>query len=129
MLRFEDIPLDLTDLRLMVRQTADVLRRFGALEEADYQKVQALGRDMKLLAVAGEWYRSAAEQSCRRGGRHRARGGTEAAGDAGDDRSGARAGDAAVPVAVRRGAAAAPGAGASGRTRTARCAAASRTSP
>ena len=60
-LRFEDIPLDLTDLRLMVRQIADVLRRHGALEEADYQKVQALGRDVKLVAVAGEWYRSAAE--------------------------------------------------------------------
>ena len=60
-LRFEDIPLDLTDLRLMVRQTADVLRRHGALEEVDYQKVQTVGRDMKLLTVAGQWYRSAAE--------------------------------------------------------------------
>lgn len=61
LLRFETIPLDATDLRLLVRQTADVLRRFGALEEADYQKVQALGRDMNLLAVAGEWYRRGAE--------------------------------------------------------------------
>ena len=41
LLRFEDIPLELTDLRLVVRQTADVLRRFGALDDADYQKVQA----------------------------------------------------------------------------------------
>src|SRR5688572_16600279 len=60
-LRFEEIPLDLTDLRLMVRQTADILKRHGALEAADYEKVQTLGRDMKLVAVAGEWYRSAAE--------------------------------------------------------------------
>lgn len=60
-LRFENIPLDLTDLRLMVRQTADVLRRHGALDEVDYQKVQALGRDMKLVAVVSQWYRSAAE--------------------------------------------------------------------
>ena len=60
-LHFEDIPLDLTDLRLMVRQTADVLRRHGALEEVDYQKVQTVGRDMQLLTVAGQWYRSAAE--------------------------------------------------------------------
>jgi formate dehydrogenase maturation protein FdhE len=60
-LRFEDIPLDLTDLRLLVRQTADVLRRHGALDDADYQKVQAVGRDMKLVAVASQWYRSAAE--------------------------------------------------------------------
>ena len=61
-LRFEDIPLDLTDLRLMVRQTADVLRRFGALEESDYIKAQAAGRDMKLTALAAQWYRSAAER-------------------------------------------------------------------
>ena len=60
-LKFETIPLDLTDLRLMVRQTADVLRRHGALEDADYQEVQSLGRDMKLVAVVGQWYRSAAE--------------------------------------------------------------------
>ena len=60
-LRFEDIPLELTDLRLMVRQTADVLRRHGALEDADYQKVHTIGRDMKLLAIAGQWYRSVAE--------------------------------------------------------------------
>jgi hypothetical protein len=62
LLRFEDIPLELTDLRLMVRQTADVLRRHGALEDPDFQKVQALGRDMTLLAVAGQWYRTRAER-------------------------------------------------------------------
>jgi Protein involved in formate dehydrogenase formation len=61
LLRFEDIPLDLTDLRLLVRQIADILRRHGALEDADYQRVQTLGRDMKLLAAAGDWYRSTAE--------------------------------------------------------------------
>jgi hypothetical protein len=62
LLSFEAVPLELTDLRLMVRQTADVLRRFGALDDADYQKVQAIGRDMKLLAVVGEWYRSTSER-------------------------------------------------------------------
>jgi hypothetical protein len=62
LLRFEDIPLDLTDLRLMVRQTADVLRRFGALEQSDYDKAQTLGRDMQLLAAVGRWYRAAAER-------------------------------------------------------------------
>jgi hypothetical protein len=61
-LRFEDIPLDLTDLRLMVRQTADVLRRFGALEENDYVKAQAAGRDGNLIDVVGRWYRGAAER-------------------------------------------------------------------
>jgi hypothetical protein len=63
LLRFEDIPLELTDLRLMVRQTAEVLRRHGALEEPDFQKVQALGRDMTLLSVAGQWYRMRAERT------------------------------------------------------------------
>ena len=62
LLKFEDIPLDLTDLRLMVRQTADILRRFGALEDRDHQEVQALGRDMKLLTIVAAWYRSAARQ-------------------------------------------------------------------
>ena len=58
LLRFEDIPLDLSDLRLMVRQTADVLRRYGALEEVDYRKIQSLGRDMRLIDVTGQWFRS-----------------------------------------------------------------------
>ena len=62
LVRFEEIPLDLTDLRLLVRQTADVLRRHGALDEADYARVQTLGRDMKLLALAGEWYRRTLER-------------------------------------------------------------------
>jgi Protein involved in formate dehydrogenase formation len=61
-LRFEDIPLDLTDLRLMVRQIADVLRRFGALEDTDYVKAQAAGRDMNLTQLVGHWYRGAAER-------------------------------------------------------------------
>src|SRR5688500_4147606 len=63
LLPFDAIPLELTDLRLMVRQTADVLRRHGAIDEADYQKVHAVGRDMKLLAVVGAWYRTTAERS------------------------------------------------------------------
>ncbi len=42
----------------MVRQTADVLRRYGALEEGDYQKIQSLGRDMRLIEVTGQWFRS-----------------------------------------------------------------------
>lgn len=62
LLRFEDIPLDLTDLRLLVRQTAEVLHRFGALEEPDFSHVQALGRDMRLVTVAGAWYRKIAER-------------------------------------------------------------------
>jgi hypothetical protein len=61
-LRFEEIPLEPTDLRLMVRQAADVLRRHGGIEEDDYQRVQALGRDMNLSEVVGGWYRRVAER-------------------------------------------------------------------
>jgi hypothetical protein len=60
LLRFEDIPLDVTDLRLMVRQTADVLRRFGALEPLDHQLIETIGRDMRLVDTVGQWYRRAA---------------------------------------------------------------------
>ncbi len=59
-LRFEQIPLDLTDLRLMVRQTADVLHRFDALDAQEFQLVHTLGRGDQLLEVAGRWYRRAA---------------------------------------------------------------------
>jgi hypothetical protein len=59
-MRFEDIPLDATDLRLLVRQTADVLRRYGSLDDADYRAAEALGRDVSLVAAAGRWYRRAA---------------------------------------------------------------------
>lgn len=62
LLRFEDIPIELTDLRLVVRQTADILRRFEALDEAESQRVQALGRDVALLAVVADWYRATAEK-------------------------------------------------------------------
>ena len=61
-LRFEDIPLDLSDLRLVVRQIADVLRRYGALEEDDYRKIQSLGRDMQLVDVTGQWFRNGLAQ-------------------------------------------------------------------
>jgi hypothetical protein len=80
LLRFEDIPLDLSDLRLTVRQTADVLRRFGALEQADYDKAQSMGRDMQLLATVGGWYRAAAERQLAVAGVATAPGG-----DLGDD--------------------------------------------
>ncbi len=56
-LQFESIPIELTDLRLMVRQTADVLRRHGALEDGDQEVIQALERDSRILDVVRDWYR------------------------------------------------------------------------
>ena len=45
LVRFRDIPLEWSDFRLTLRQTADILLRFDALERADYDKILALGRD------------------------------------------------------------------------------------
>ena len=44
-LEFKDIPIDWTDFRLMVRQTADILRRFDTLEATEYDHIQMLARD------------------------------------------------------------------------------------
>ena len=62
LLRFEDIRIEPTDLRLLVRQIADVLHRRGALEEADYQRIQVIGRDMNLVEAASQWYRTGAQR-------------------------------------------------------------------
>jgi FdhE protein len=58
-LEFKDIPIDWTDLRLMVRQTADILRRFETLEPPDYDRLQSLARDGQIEAVVTGWYNSA----------------------------------------------------------------------
>jgi hypothetical protein len=34
-----------------------VLRRHDALDDADYQRIQTIGRDMNLLEFAERWYR------------------------------------------------------------------------
>jgi hypothetical protein len=57
LLQFEQIPLDLTDLRLLVRQTADVLHRFDALDAAEFQQVHTLGRGTSC------WWRDAARRA------------------------------------------------------------------
>ena len=43
--RFADIPIDWTDFRLTLRQTADILRRFDALESDQQRAIVDLGRD------------------------------------------------------------------------------------
>jgi formate dehydrogenase formation protein len=55
--RFQDIPLEWTDFRLTFRQTADILRRFEALEPADHQTIVALGREGHALEpIVERWY-------------------------------------------------------------------------
>jgi hypothetical protein len=61
LLRFEDIPLEWTDFRLMCRQTADVLLRYEALEPADHAALQAIlrtGRAIEPLVI--RWYNAKA---------------------------------------------------------------------
>jgi hypothetical protein len=63
LLRFKDIPLDWTDVRLMFRQTADILRRFDTIEEADYAAIQAVSRSGHALEpIVVKWYDAAASR-------------------------------------------------------------------
>lgn len=57
LIRFEDIPLDWSDFRLALRQVADILQRFEALEPADDERVLALVREAHTLEpLVTEWY-------------------------------------------------------------------------
>src|SRR5207237_5284159 len=57
LVRFSDIPLDWTDFRLTFRQTADILRRFDALEPAEHETILALARDGDTLQpLVTKWY-------------------------------------------------------------------------
>jgi Protein involved in formate dehydrogenase formation len=57
LVRFGDIPLDWTDFRLTFRQTADILRRFDALDPAEHEQILALARDGNALQPLVErWY-------------------------------------------------------------------------
>lgn len=61
LLRFEEIPLDWTDVRLVFRQTIDVLRRYEALEPGDYRALEALGREGHALEpLVADWFNRAA---------------------------------------------------------------------
>lgn len=55
-LRYADIPIDITSLRLLVRQTAEVLQRFGMLDDEDAARAQTIGRDAGLEQAATEWF-------------------------------------------------------------------------
>jgi len=56
-MRFRDLPIEWTDFRLALRQTADILLRFEALERADYDQIVALGREGNALEpLVAQWY-------------------------------------------------------------------------
>lgn len=70
LVRFGDIPLDWTDLRLTIRQTAEILHRHDALDRNDWHQIQALARDGNTLEpLVKRWYAvtSGAESSDGRG--------------------------------------------------------------
>ena len=57
LVRFADIPLEWSDFRLTLRQTADILMRFEALERADFDRIVAFGRDGNALEpLVRDWY-------------------------------------------------------------------------
>lgn len=55
--RFTDIPLDWTEFRLSLRQTADILRRHDALDRDAHQRILSLARSgNELQPLVAEWY-------------------------------------------------------------------------
>ncbi len=100
LVRFGDIPLEWSDFRLTLRQTADILRRFDALEAAEHEQIVAIGRDGNALEpIVSGWYNASsgvqAEHCIGDFGAASARWRT------GEPRAGARARDPTVPRALR----------------------------
>ena len=59
-LAFEQVPIDWSDLRFLVRSTADAMRAHDAIEADDYRRVETLSRDADRLAPAiRNWYEAA----------------------------------------------------------------------
>jgi len=55
--RFADIPIEWSDFRLTLRQTADILHRFDALERAEHEQILSLAREGNALEpLVAEWY-------------------------------------------------------------------------
>ena len=59
-LAFEQVPIDWSDLRFLIRSTADAMRTHDAIEPDDYRRVDVLARDAERLPRAmKEWYDAA----------------------------------------------------------------------
>ena len=96
LLKFDDIRVESTDLRLLVRQMGELLHRHGALEDADHHRVQAIARDGNVLDLVRHWYDAPS-------GRHVAAGVASAVGSAtvGDPWHGDEALDQVLSLALR----------------------------
>jgi hypothetical protein len=58
-LQFEHLPIDWSDVRVLLRGVATAMRRHDALDESDYQRAEALARDAERLPViVRSWYES-----------------------------------------------------------------------
>ncbi len=56
-LAFDQVPIDWSDLRFLVRSTADAMRTHEAIEPEDYRRVELLSRDAERLEPAlRNWY-------------------------------------------------------------------------
>lgn len=59
-LLFEHLPIDWSDVRFLLRATAEAMRKHGALDEEEYRRVDELCRDAsRLPEVIRAWYESA----------------------------------------------------------------------
>lgn len=59
-LTFDQVPVDWSDLRFLVRSTADAMRTHDAIEPEDFKRVETLSRDPERLAPAiRDWYDNA----------------------------------------------------------------------
>lgn len=68
--RFDDIPLDWTDFRLTLRQTATILHRFEAIERVEHQHIEGLARDGNALPpLVTAWYTASSGVDGATGGR------------------------------------------------------------
>ncbi len=56
LLEFSEIAFEWSDVRLLIRQTTDVLRRFDAIDADAADALQAMGRDPKLPDVMRDWF-------------------------------------------------------------------------
>ena len=58
-LQFEQLPVDWSDLRFMLRATATAMRNHDALEDADYRRAEDLSRQAERLpGILRTWYES-----------------------------------------------------------------------
>jgi hypothetical protein len=63
LVRFRDLPLEWSDLRLTVREVADLLLRFGLMEPADHRDLLRLTRDgHQLEPLVERWFAASLER-------------------------------------------------------------------